>query len=329
MKVNWGKYSVIRGAEGEVPGEATGGGGGGADQKFSEKGGAKKIDVSEVPTQGQVLTKGKGSTMSDFGSSVVAGKAVIDPTGPALKGRMRKLAQSRIRRPISLKDLAKRSFSAGKGMSEGVKRLLLDQLNTSEAKVDWRAALEDFFDSLGKEYKPVWKKRFIGGGTYLKGRRETEKPADTFETVVCAVDTSSSISREVTKTFLTEVLKICEEVEAKKMIIIYCSDDIGINGTGGIDEVDLEDGEKPDFSKWCTTHGNAKGFLPPFEWLEENDIVPSVMIYLTDTGGQMPDPNLYNISEYADRTIWYICGHYIHSMPPFGEIIKVPLEDIK
>jgi hypothetical protein len=103
--------------------------------------------------------------------------------------------------------------------------------------------------------------------------------------------------------------------------IIYCSD--------AIDNVDIiKKGGQPDFGLWATTGGNAKGFIPPFQHVEENKINPSVFIYLTDTGGEMPDPKKYGISKYAKKVFWFVCSPTMYNPPSFGKILFAPVSAI-
>ncbi len=57
--------------------------------------------------------------------------------------------------------------------------------------------------------------------------------------------------------------------------------------------------------------GGGTDFRPPFEWLEENQIVPRALVYLTDGYGPFPEqePNF--------PTLWCINNHDV--TPPHGE----------
>ena len=113
-----------------------------------------------------------------------------------------------------------------------------------------------------------------------------------------------------------------KKFDADKTIIIYCSDDI--------DNIDIvKKGGDPDFTKIASTGGNRRGFIPPFQWVEKNKINPSVFVYLTDTGGEMPDPSRYGIRKYAKKTFWFICSPMIYNQPTFGKIIHVPVAGLK
>lgn len=272
-------------------------------------------DMEDIPLVGQE-TPGVGTT-SDLGGKQIKTKA-SEFKGA---GKSKIFTGSRDKVKTNWKKVGADALSrASSSISDKVKRLI-QSLEKDKPLVDWKKELKKFFDRSLSQFKEVLpKRRFAGSGLFLRGQKRGGD--STFKTVVAAVDTSGSISQEQSRTFITEVMHLCKIFDADVTYIIYCSDDIGINGKGGIDIV--KKGQKPDFSKWVTTGGNNKGFIPPFDWVEKNNIKPSVFIYLTDTGGEMPDPNKYGISKYKDRVVWFLCGKHIYNQPPFGKIMWAP-----
>ena len=218
-------------------------------------------------------------------------------------------------------NLSKQSMSRNSGVLSDRAKSLIRNIKGSEPMVDWKKELKKFFDlSLKKEKWVLPNKRLLSGGNVLYGRKKVGE--DTLKTIVAMVDTSSSISNEQAKVFINEIMYLCKTYNADKTVIIYCSDDID-----GIDIV--RKGGKPDFSKMGSTGGNAKGFIPPFRELQKMKITPSLVVYLTDTGGEMPDPTQYGIPKYAKRTIWFICSPKIYEKPTFGKILFAPVSAIK
>ena len=146
-----------------------------------------------------------------------------------------------------------------------------------------------------------------------------------------AVDTSASISKKQGAVFLNECNHLCKIFDFDEMIVIYCSDDIGINGKGGIERV--KKGKKvelkPDGTpkNWVSTGGNSKGFAPPFAWCQENKIVPSAFIYLTDTGATYPSASAFGIPKYKNKIFWFICSlDGEQRLPPFGRYAIIPMD---
>ena len=216
-------------------------------------------------------------------------------------------------------DIANQAMSRNK-VSDKAKRLI-KALKTSEPLVDWKKELKKFFDNTFKSDEWVLpNKRFLAGGDMIYGRRNVGD--DTLKTIVAAVDTSSSISKEQIKVFINEIMYLTKTFDADKTIIIYCSDHI--------DNVDIvKKGGSPDLTKIASTGGNAEGFIPPFQWVEKNKIKPSAFIYLTDTGGEMPDPSKYGINKYRKKVLWFICSPEMYNPPSFGKILFAPVGSIK
>lgn len=216
-------------------------------------------------------------------------------------------------------DISNQALSRSK-LSDKAKRLV-KALKTTEPLVDWKKELKKFFDNTFKASEWVLpNKRFLAGGDMLYGRKETGE--DTLKTIVAAVDTSSSISKEQIKAFVNEIMYLCKTFNADKTIIIYCSDNI--------DNIDIvKKGGQPDLNKIASTGGNDLGFIPPFQWVEKNKIKPSIFIYLTDTGGEMPDPYKYGISKYRKKVMWFICSPYMYNTPSFGKILFAPVGSIR
>lgn len=206
--------------------------------------------------------------------------------------------------------------SSGGGLSDKARRMLI-QLGESKPKVNWKRELRKFMDKALTQFEyALPNRRTLGAGDVTYGLKR--KGEDTLKTLVLPVDTSGSISRDQIKVFLEEVLFLSTKMDIDKTIIIYCSDDI--------DAIDIvPKGKKPDLSKIASTGGNAKGFSPPFAWMEKNKIKPSVVIYLTDTYAEFPSTSNYNIKSFKDRVFWFICSQQ-YQEPPFGKKIHIPLD---
>jgi len=208
--------------------------------------------------------------------------------------------------------------SQGGKLSEKARRLI-KEIATSKPKVDWKRELKKFLDKAFNEYDyALPNRRMLGSGDITYGRKKVGQ--DTLKTLVLPVDTSGSISKAQIKVFFEEVWSLATKMEIDKTIIIYCSDDI--------DAVDVvKKGDKPDLSKWASTGGNAKGFDPPFAYIEKNKIKPSAVIYLTDSFASYPSVSKYGIKKYKDRVFWFICNSTSNfDKPPFGKYIHIPMD---
>jgi len=210
------------------------------------------------------------------------------------------------------------AMSSASGLTDKARRLLAE-IKTNKPKVNWKKELKKFFDQIANKYDIVLpNRRLLAGGDVVYGMKRVGK--DTLRTLVLPVDTSSSISKDQIKVFLEEVWRLSTTLDIDQAIIIYCSDDI--------DSIDIvKKGQKPDLTKIASTGGNAKGFLPPFQWMQKNKIDPTVVIYLTDSFAQYPSVDQFGINKYKDRVFWFIANNSSNfDKPPFGKYIHVRMD---
>ena len=210
--------------------------------------------------------------------------------------------------------------TSGGTLSEKTRKLLTTVLG-DVAVVNWENELKKWYDHcLSGQETVLPNRRLLGSGFITYATKKTGLSG--LKTIVAAVDTSASISEDQKKTFLNEVAYLAKKHNSDKLVIIYCSDDF--DGA----QV-LKKGQKIDLSIMKSTGGNREGFVPPFKWCYENRIKPSVFIYLTDTGGLMPDKETFGINKYMNKVIWFICSTEVHNTPPFGKCIFMPVGSIK
>lgn len=172
-----------------------------------------------------------------------------------------------------------------------------------EPKADWREVLRRFVDQSAKnDYN--WaqpNRRYIPQGLYLPSLKSDELPP-----IVVAVDTSGSISHEIIEQFAGEITGILQEYQTS-CTVLYCDTQIA-----GVEEFGSED--LP--IELQPRGGGSTDFRPPFTHIEEHNIQPSCLIYLTDLCcSRYPDEPGYHV-------LWAHIGDYGRT-PPFGEIIKL------
>lgn len=215
--------------------------------------------------------------------------------------------------------LANAAVSRGmSGMSDAAKMLLRDLIST-KAKVNWRIVLKKFFDKIfNKEEDVLPNRRLLGTGDVLYGTKKSD--SDELKTLVIAIDTSGSISKKQCSVFLNEVYNLTKTFEFDETVIIYCSDDIP---KGAVDRVKKKG--KLDLEKWQGGGGTA--FAPPFAWCAENKIVPTAFIYFTDMEGPFPSVNSFGINKYKDKVLWFVITPGEYKKPPFGRHIQVPIDN--
>ena len=277
----------------------------------------KTIEMDDIPEVGDEV-EGLRVTRNAKGELETTGKAtdITNKKGKSKTYNGKKLKSRKDWDNLKAKALSENGDSVNKRVKE-----LLNRAIGKIPMIDWKKELRKFFDNAFNSMESVIpNRRLLGSDIITYGQRRVGD--NTLRVIVAAVDTSGSISRDQIKIFLNEVMYLCKTFEADKIYIIYCSDDI--------DSVDVvKKGGTPDLSKIASTGGNSKGFIPPFEYVERNKIKPSVFIYLTDTGGDMPKEKDYGIKKYSKKVVWFICSPTVYNHPPFGKIMYAPVRGIK
>jgi len=192
---------------------------------------------------------------------------------------------------------AKRAESMGR-LPAGLERLLGDIKNPPQ---DWRAILRRFVQqNATSDYS--WRQpntRYMYAGLYMPALRSENMPP-----MVVAVDTSGSIDDLTLSQFTREIDSIVGDLQPERVYVVYC--DAEIHG------VDI-------FERGEPITLNPKGFggtdfRPVFEWVEEEGLQPSCLVYLTDLYGDFPpNPPAYPV-------MWGATSDYI---PPWGESVRV------
>jgi len=140
-------------------------------------------------------------------------------------------------------------------------------------------------------------RRFIAQGLYLPSRLSDDAMGE----IVVVIDTSGSIGEKELTEFGSEIKGIVDEVKPSKVRVIYCDSRIA-----HIDEFGPHD-----TLEFAAHGGGGTDFRPPFEWLEENQIVPKALVYLTDGYGPFPE------QEPDFPVMWAINNRDV--TPPHGE----------
>lgn len=177
-----------------------------------------------------------------------------------------------------------------------IERMLEDLF---EPQLPWKDILRRFMtEKCNDDFS--WRRgnrRFIAQGLYLPSRVSEDAMG---EIVVC-IDTSGSIGQKELNEFGSEIKGIVDEVRPSKVRVIYCDARIAHVDEFGPDD-DLQ---------FAAHGGGGTDFRPPFEYLEENQILPKCLVYLTDGYGPFPE------LEAPYPTMWVINNHEV--TPPHGE----------
>lgn len=174
----------------------------------------------------------------------------------------------------------------------------LGELNAP--KQDWKSILRDFIQgSINIDY--TWSRpnrRYPG--TYLPASFRYGCGE-----VVLGFDTSGSVSAEqAAKSLASEAKGIFQDVCPDRVYVLYCD--------AAIQRVDIfEFGEEFELH-W--RGGGGTDFKPVFKWVEDNNIRPECLVYLTDTYGDFPD------KEPPYPVLW---ASYGGDEVPWGRLIKI------
>lgn len=144
-------------------------------------------------------------------------------------------------------------------------------------QVNWQERLRNFVNEVTRnDYD--WtrpNKRF--GDIYLPSIRD-----ESVGEIAVVIDDSGSIDQETLNAFGAEIKGIMEDVRPSLTHLLYCDAEVSAHYR-------LEPDDIPVFK--CHG-GGGTDFAPPFKKLEEEDIVPKCLVYLTDLHGPHgPEPS--------------------------------------
>lgn len=175
-------------------------------------------------------------------------------------------------------------------------------LNESrQSKQDWRALLRDFVAATApSDYR--WmppNRRYVASGLYLPSVERSG-----VGTIVVAVDTSGSIGEEELEQFAGEITAISDEARPESIHVVYCDAAVqSFQEFGPSEPIHLE-----------PTGGGGTDFRPVFDWVNENQIAPVCLIYLTD----LCCHSFPQVPEYP--VLWVTDSR---RTAPFGETIRI------
>lgn len=127
--------------------------------------------------------------------------------------------------------------------------------------------------------------------------------------VVVAIDTSGSIGQRELDVFFAELRGILDDVRPNKIHLVWC--DAKVHHVDELDSSSDLGGLKPH-------GGGGTAFEPVFAWIDDNNVTPDALVYLTDGMGSFPKaaPNY--------PVVWG--SIYEQSRYPFGDVVNIPLK---
>ena len=170
-----------------------------------------------------------------------------------------------------------------------------------EARVDWRELLRrSWSETSPADYS--WmrpNRRHIWQGLYLPGITR-----DGVGEIAIAVDCSGSVSARQLSLFEAEIRSILEGQRPERVHVLYfdtCVHRVDVYAAG--QQIRLN-----------PVGGGGTDFRPCFDWLEEQQLQPQMLVFLTDLYGTVPD------EEPAYPVLWASTGA---RDAPFGQVVPM------
>jgi predicted metal-dependent peptidase len=209
-------------------------------------------------------------------------------------------AQNESENKIATLQAAAAAKAAGK-LPAGLERLI-DEIK--HPAIDWKAALRRFVQqTAAADY--TWQtpnSRYLASGLYLPAlKSEQMRP------LVVGVDTSGSVGAEELATFGAEIQGIMQDCRPEALTVVYC--DAAVNR--------VEDFAPDDEIKLSPCGGGGTCFAPVFAEVEERNLMPACLVYLTDMEN-------YDKPVAPDYPVLWVNVGRRGRQAPFGEIIDFP-----
>lgn len=212
-------------------------------------------------------------------------------------------ATERQQRDVEWRIALKAAMSMGR-MHADIERSIKEFI---EPKVDWTEQITGLLmrriGSGGYDFRRA-DRRLIIRDIYAPG-----KSGYGCDTIIVAIDTSGSITQWMFDIFFGEIRGIIDDLRPRRVIVLWC--DAKVHGHQDVYDTADIDTLRP-------KGGGGTSFVPVFDWIEEEDITPDALVYLTDLYGTFPDaaPNY--------PVIW---ARTNDQEPPFGDVVDVPIKE--
>ncbi len=169
--------------------------------------------------------------------------------------------------------------------------------------VHWQDVLRRFGQDISKaDY--TWRipnQRYMAQGLFMPSLRSQSMPP-----ICVGIDTSGSIDDKVLAKFAAEIQSIVDEVSPEKTVAIYCDAKVQ----------KVEEFEPGDQIKLTAIGRGGTSFEPVFSHVEQEDLQPACLIYLTDLYGSFPA----QAPDYP--VLWATIGNPRFNAP-FGEEVTI------
>jgi predicted metal-dependent peptidase len=240
--------------------------------------------------------EGEGDRALDFPENIGGVLDAPNEKSPNAPATQAQLAQQVAKWEMAVSQAATMSRLAG-NLPAGVERLVEQ---AAEAKHDWKEHLRLAFSQAAMPTNYSWARpnsRFMHAGFYFPGVLR-----EGVGEVVIAVDCSGWISDRILALFQAQASAIVQENQPSRVHIMYFDEIIHRVDT-------FEMGESITIRP---QGGGGTSFVPIFECVHEQNIMPHSLIVLTDLDGRFPE------EEPSYPVIW---ASTVRNRSPFGETV--------
>lgn len=191
-----------------------------------------------------------------------------------------------------------------KNIPIGIEKIILAYDEVPE--ISWQTVLRNYIPKVKCGYKKTIVRR---------NRRQPERfdlkgylPKNEVNVIV-AIDISASMKDDEMRKILIEILGITNSLKSR-ITVIECDDEIR-----NVYKIKSE----KDIKKRCKDNGSTK-FSPVFEYIKNNNMKDSILVYFTDGIGEKE----LEVRPINQKTLWVICGDEELSLnEPYGEIKRI------
>lgn len=185
------------------------------------------------------------------------------------------------------------------GLPNAVKQIINE---LKEPKKDWRELLHKFTAEIARnDYD--W---MVPDETYLQ--RDIYIPSlhnEEIGGVIFAIDTSSSVDRELLTEFLSELKEAVSQM-TEEVLAIHADMEVR----------KVEYVQREDIDKIIPEGRGGTSFIPVFQYVENNDLNPKALVYFTDG-------RCYETLIEPEYPVLWIIYNNKNFIPQFGEVIHI------
>ena len=189
-------------------------------------------------------------------------------------------------------------------LSENMARIVGEVL---DSKVDWKDALQNYVVKCKSDSRTFSR---ISRRMATRGIIAPARTGEEIDELVVAIDCSGSVSERELAQFAGEIHTIWEDQNPVSLHIVYFDSQVCHHDTFTRDE-------PPDLA---FHGGGGTAFSPVFEFLEQQDIDPSVCVVLTDLCCD-------DFGAEPQYPVLWVSTDGVQGGVPFGDVITMELED--